>query len=559
MTKLSKLFRDIESFYRKAIQDYSISKYSQWKTYVAPDTGEDEGSPDSPDGGSGDGDDIYGDLTRAAHEVSDPSLGSELLLIAEMYKKVVQLGRGYYSINRAISNIMNNYLEDEDSPEQSSVEDLLNEVVRDLRVRAGGQANLNKPDGPEVVAELKKFRDDFNNRAVQDEIDDLSQFDDKAVSTFDPTGGMGREESQKGSGRGYFVQKVKSLKDWLEYYSNEKNRYEHDFSQQNNKLLTTKKDNIIAVLSELIAKINEANKLQQDIAANPDPNKDAQLQALQQKIRELRARRSQIRGALRRDLLDLQKNNLQSELKDTKDNRKRFLLQQQLELNKTLLSQDRNKGEEVRLRKILLKSMSDGNSLGQETLQKLLSKIQEAAAQKKPIEEVRKQQAVNVREKKQAKNLEGLIIDLGQKIATQKIVVKQTITDFIRAEEHTVFQPYLNKIAEAKGSGNAEAIKASIKELQKAINSHADGQPAVIAYVESAKTFYDLKKLATIIEKSKVMDSKEPVPQDIAILINNMIQESGRLVSLYGKVKHFDTIVAATNAIVQLLQQRINQ
>ena len=49
------------------------------------------------------------------------------------------------------------YLEDEDNPEQAAIEDLLNNVSKDLRQRAGGAIQLNKPDNPAIMAQLKKF------------------------------------------------------------------------------------------------------------------------------------------------------------------------------------------------------------------------------------------------------------------------------------------------------------------------------------------------------------------------------------------------------------------
>ena len=550
MTKLSKLFRDIENFYRKAIQAYSISKYSQQKGYVSPDTDDEVDAPED--------DTKYTDLITAAQQVSDPSLSSELLLIAEMYKKAIELGGGYSSINRAISNIINMYLEDEDDPEQASVEDLLNEVVKDLRARAGGAAALNKPDSPEVVAQLRKFKDEFNNRAVQEEIEDLSQFDDKAVPTFDPTGGMGREEAQKGAGRGYYVKTVKSLKDWVEHYRNEEQRY-GELSHHNDRLLKPKVTEILKVLRQLIDKLIQFNQLQQELSASPDPEKQNQLTQLQEEIKALREKRSQIRSSLRRELLTLQKNDLEGKLKNAPDNRTRFLLQQEIELKKLLSSQDKNKGPEIRLRKTLINSMNNGNYPGEETIRNFLNKIQEAASLKEPIEKVRKQQADTIRQKKKTKTLEGLIIDLGQKLATQKIVVKQTVTDKLRAEEHNIFQPYLNKIVEAKKLNSPEAIKVGAKELQKAMNDYAEDQPPVIGYKEAVKVFYDLKRQASLIEKSKIMESQDPVPIEIAAVINNMIKEGRDLIARFSRVKHFDTIVAATGLIIDALEQRINQ
>jgi hypothetical protein len=539
MIKLSKLFRDIESFYIKAIQDYSIVKYSQMQSYVSPDTDEDDGSPDLPNSPDGSGNDIYGDLTKAAHEVSDSSLGSELLLIAEMYKKVVQLGRGYYSINRAISNIMNNYLEDEDSPEQSSVEDLLNEVVRDLRIRAGGQANLNKPDAPEVVAQLKKFKDDFNDRAVQDEIEDLSQFDDKATPTFDFTGGVNPENAQKGSGRGYSRTNVRSLNNWVEHYRNEKQRYLNDFSQYNNESVKSKRAAIIKILDQLIEKITYANRLQQELIGVPDPDRQSQLDDLKQEISKLRTEQSKIKSSLRRYLLDEHKNKLQTELKDTKDNRERFLLQQKIELNKVLLSQDRKKGEEVRLRKILISSMGGGNSLGQETLQKLMDKIQEAAAQKTPIEEVRKDQAQQVKKIKDTGDLKGLTLFFQQQIANFKGDISKTIKR--RLKKDPMMVPYIKAIDDAEATGDKIALESAKKAEAAFVSQKIANDQFIQSIVKTLPEFYNFRDMCNNLDTSN--------PE----AINNTILTGQHLISTYGDA--YRVPAAATAKIIDYIKR----
>jgi hypothetical protein len=564
---LSDLFRKIEAYYQQAVRDHLLVRYGQGlqpnavsdllkagQGFYMPDTDEDEPAasavPDASDGG------LFAKLMQAAQQVSDPDLASELVLIANMYQQAIKIGGGYNSINRAISNIINMYLDDDENPEQSNVEDLLNQVVKDLRTRAGGVSNLNKPDSPQVLAQLKKFKDDFNNRAVQDEIDDLSKYDEKAVSTFDPTGGMGREEAQKGSGRGYSVQTVKSLKDWVEHYKNERQRYLEEIPQTN-RVMKMKVDNIIAVLDPLISKLAQANQLKQSIANDPTPETQAALDKLLGEIKELRTKRTAMKQALRQDLLNAQQAKLHAELGSTQDTRAKFLLQQQLELNKTLSSKDTNKGEEIKLRKMLIAGMSGGNTLGLDTLKKLLDKIKEAAAKRVPVEIARKEQAKVIRDKKQAKSLEGLIIDLGQKLATQKIVVKQAITDKMRAEEHTVFQPYLNDLADAKRANNPEAIKVATKALQKAINEYAEEQPSVLAYKESTTAFYELRKLAQTVHKSGIMDKPGIIPPEIQVVMQQMITDGTQLISRFGAVKHFATVVAATQAIVDILTQRM--
>ena len=108
---------------------------------------------------------------------------------------------------------------------------------------------------------------------LKQEVDDLSKFEDTAVPTFDPTGGMGKDEAQKGSGRGYSVKTVKSLKDWVEHYKQEKARYEEELNQPLHRVLKPKIDKMTNVLSQLIKLIPVASQLQKELLSDPDPAK----------------------------------------------------------------------------------------------------------------------------------------------------------------------------------------------------------------------------------------------------------------------------------------------
>lgn len=573
--KLSSLLQKIENYYRMALRSYQLVKEGAPSAgYYMPDTDQDEVPGGAPTFDEGE----YPDLVQAAQQVSDPNLSSELMLIAEMYKKAIEIGGGYNSINRAISNVMNMYLEDEDDPQQAAIEDLLNNVVRDLRMRAGGTSALNKPDSPQVIAQLKKFKDEYNDRAVQEELDDLSQFDDKATQVFDPTGGMGREEAQKGSGRGYSVKTVKSLKDWVEHYRNEQQRYLELFAQDTNKNIKSKVSKILEILPELIAKTSQANALQQELANNPDPNKDAQLQTLLAEIKSLKEKRTQARQSIRRDMFLVENEKLANEIKSSPNERAKFLAEQKMELNKTLASQDKNKGEEIKLRTMLIKSMSGGNALGQDTLKKLLQKIQEAAALRISIEDIRKEQAKNIKEKfnisntykyeggkevsmrSTAKDIDGLIIQFRQSIASIKMGIKKKITADLKSKEHADFEPYLKNIEAAKNAlKNAspenkatadKQLKNAEAQLLEVLNDKAEKHPDIERFKEHSAGFVTFIK-----NLQNLLNGKSEIPvSDLVIEGNNLImKEQNRI----GKGKDSKLIDALKTMVMKLQSGQI--
>ena len=268
--------------------------------------------------------------------------------------------------------------------------------------------------------------------------------------------------------------------------------------------------------------------------------------------------------------MELQRSKLESELSNNKDKRSAYLIDQKIKLNEALASKNRNKGEEIKLRKMLISSMSDGNTLGEATLQKLEAKIEEAKNKQVSAKQNQIEQTNKIKEKfeydpnishrqsrKKAKNFEGMVIELGQKIATQKIVVKQKITDKLKAAEHTVFQPYLDAVAEAKTNGDPKMIIVAAKELQKAVNAFAEADPTVVKFVDDAKTFYDFKKLAAAIEKTKVIESNAPVPDDLAAMMTETINQGTQLHQKF--IGIYKNIAEVVKNIVDMLAQRISE
>jgi hypothetical protein len=584
-TKLLQLFQSIERFHARATQNYNRIKLGQG--FSMPDDPEEEDTPISNEREKAD---KYQQIVDAARQVSDPSLSSELLLIADMYKKAIELGGGYNSINRAISNTINMYLEDEDNPEESSVEDLLNDVVKDLRTRAGGAVALNKPDSPEIIAQLKKFKDEFNERSVQEEIDDLSQFDEKAVSTFDPTGGMGKEESQKGAGRGYYVKTVKSLKDWVEHYRNEQQRYLEDFAQNTDKNVKPKITKVLEVLSQLINKVSQANALQQEITNEPDPAKEAQLEKLQNEIKELKTKRGQIKSSLRRDLLEVQHSNLESDLKNAKTPADRFLSEQKLELNKTLSSRDKNRGGEIKLRRLLINSMSEGRSLGADTLKKLMDKIQDAKNLRIPIEEVRKEEAEVIKNKKQtivdpamidpetgrnikqnvynwgAMKLDGFVVHLSQKILAERKSLKDKILGVKNKStteaEKAFFKPYMDAVAAAANDKDKSALTKAVRDLREQVKKAIRLTPEFTRYiisVRSSKFFYAYRDRLKFLQKMQ-SENQSYISEEEVAYIQATIDMGEKLVSYYEnlviktlKGKEYPTGYSAPTATINMI------
>lgn len=548
MNKISKLLQITDLFYKKAAFQYRLTKAAQTGGYYMPDEEEDEGSEEESVSNKNSNLPLYDRIIEESNRLRDRDLSQELQLIGEMYKKAVELGAGYSTINNGISNLLNMYMDDEDNPEYEDVEALLNEIVKDLRARAGGPGGLNKPDKPEVMQQLRAIKQEFNRRMAQEtmeqlesgdltseEVGGLTQFEEDAKGKFDFSGGVNPEEAQKGKGRGYSIQS-RSLKDWIKAYESEKEKYEDLLLDTSNPLRKEQAKKLVDILNKLIQATTKQMEVASDHSAAPTPESEAQLKEINQQISAIKKERRALKLAIRDTELEKTFNSLKEELASSTDMREKFLIQQQMELNKLLRSKDLNRGAETKLRRTLIRGMSGGSTLGAETLKKLMQQIQEAASRKKPIEEYRKEIADKIREKKQKGDFEGLVIKLKQHVPTvkseeKKAILKRELDRLIKAaseQEQTTYKPYLDAIAAAHRAKDKAAIKSATAALEDALKSIAEEFEQLKALVSSYEVVTNYRKKLEAVHKAGLMTKESLSPEEIQLLMN--LQEEANLI-----------------------------
>lgn len=555
MNKFAQLCQAIEKFYHQAMQSWLLIKYAQG--FSMPD------DPEETETGAQNTtqeNELLFDLEKIAHQVSDAGLSSELSLIAEMYKSALQMNAGWNTVYRGISTLLNMNLDDEDNAEQEQAEDVLNEVVRDLRQRAGGPGALNKPDSPQVIAQLKQVKNDFNARSVQEEMnqfdeDQKDQIPEEAVSVLDPF-----EGSHEGKGRGFGFISRKPLKDWVRTYDDERARYADMLNQPGPVSVNKHLTELVNVLTQL--RDNTAKEIRLSTQAASDPALEPELNAIRETNAKLKKDRAKLKDNIKKFELTRNLQELTTQAHQTKDPNDKIRLQQEMALRKLQLSSDLNKREEINLRKILVKSMSGGNMPGTDTLEKMLAKIDEAAQKKRPIKEQRVEEATKIRSLKEAKQLKGLAITLGQKIATQQIVVQQKITDKVHADikagQESRYKSYLDQIAAAKETNNEEAIKATVKELQKVINADAKNNPTVKAYQEAKLPFIQFRDVVNSIAASNVLETGEPLDDHIKNQMQTVIGMGKMLIDQHQEQSRiFKTVIEVVKSIVAHLETEL--
>lgn len=554
MLTIPYLIKKIDQFYHSAIKEYKLQKWAAEPTgFSMPDDPEDdlEGPATEREPGSLD---LYNKLLDIIRTIRDPDIAAEALLIADMYKKAIEMNDGFNFVRKGISNFINIQLEDLDPDDEddplNALEEVFNDVHADLTSRAKAAGSNLKGDSPNAEKAIRAVKDEFNQQSLNEElsgasggksVSDLSDFDPEAIAKFDPTGGVGLEEG-KTKGKGYFVRTVKELKDWIKSYDNEIDRYKEELVGEKNPVIVGKKRRLISLLEELKSKKAQENILREQSEVAPDPAIQKQLENIRNDLKKLKTERNTLKSGLRQNALSLQTDQLLKEYSQAErsgNKKEQFRLEQELALRKVMQSQDHNKGEEVKARKLLLSwlpgmTMSE---VGLATFRNLQKKIEEAAAKKIPVEVVRKEQAKQVADIKRTKRidpnlrsniydwanmtLDGFITHLSQALLAERKTIKDKIVGtknkHVTEAEKTYFKPYLDNVANASNAGDKSALRAAVAKLREQVASAARLTPQFTQYVisvRSSKFFYEfrdrLKQLKTmnVEEKTKLNQSE---------------------------------------------------
>lgn len=615
MTKINDLLQSINIFHREAM--LALQKQAAPTTWSMPDDDEEEEQelPDDPNTGK------YNKMVDLARKVRNPDLSSEILLVAELYKKAIEMGAGFSTVNTGVNNLINELLSEQDDPDQEDpememVEDTLNEVVKDLRTRAGGPGALNKEDPPAVKMQLRALKDAFNRKAIEEETNpeqddagggtlsdeereglseqtegDLTQFEENAKSTFDLSGGVGLEARQQGAGSGVSFTRKKDPKDWIKTYQNERERFQDLLGKEKSKLIFDKIKRLTEVLAKLesntAAEINLSNALMetkgpQDIDEQgnkirskrtstfgaPDPKKEAELAALRKEDEELKKERAALKNSVRNT--EIQKNTkvLETTLAQATDPAEKFLLDQQIKLQNLLMSNDVNRGPEADARRRLIRAISkkkvetlDHRELyafqlpSKETLAKLQQEIEEASKLKRSKREYNVDVAKKIQNEKVTGTFAGKVTRFQQEINTQKNAIRDKLEKQVKKNADVKYQSFIDRINVAKQNKDAVAEKAVIVELRAAL----EAESAIVEYATLSKEFKDIREnLLSPLVKSGIVDSNEPLGDAFKQSIITVIDACEKVyLNFSGRGQYYDQVADQLNPVIQKLKMRI--
>lgn len=227
MTYLPNLIKRIDEFYKLAAPPYT--------TYTSPEEDEDVGDTNLG---------LYSMIVDKARDIETGNVRNDVLLIAELYKKALEMNAGFSTLEALNSNLLSGLNCDTDE-EQDAVEELLLDIGKDVRKRA--QQSGNAKDNEDVLRALQAVKNNFedNEEPPEDEPTGLEKFDERAKEVFDPTAGLSGERGlvdrggDKSVNRGNRLIVKRSPKDWLELFQAEKQQAERDLSDPELNILRT--------------------------------------------------------------------------------------------------------------------------------------------------------------------------------------------------------------------------------------------------------------------------------------------------------------------------------
>jgi hypothetical protein len=354
---------------------------------------------------------LYAELVSAAQQVVNPEVSYTLQILADMYRKALDINGGFNVLYKTVEGIVQDLDPEEEESEQ--VEDLLNKIGASIRLR-GRQA-----DSPQAMRELQMAASEAKRRLAEqapdvpeeeDHEDQTSAYEaalmgdyetpekmfeeEGGVAKFDPTAGMKPEDAAQGKGRGYSVGKKYTYKDWADVYTREKEKYNQDLNgsdstvtravrtARTNEQVRSNLESLITVLDKLEKLTKEALGIEHKLLLETEiahPQEEKKLAEISRQLREAEHQRVLLKRRLSNYYKEAELVNLRKQEAATTDLRQKRILQQKVALQELRLSGSKGYGNESKERQKLIDSLTADPNLSDEEVKKQLLGIQQAS------------------------------------------------------------------------------------------------------------------------------------------------------------------------------------
>jgi hypothetical protein len=576
MTYLPSLIKKIDNFYSLAASLERLNRFAAPpQAWTMPDDEEYE-EEDQPDGLEGEDTGLYSKVMGTADDLSNEKnsykyedIANEIRLIAELYKKALQINGGFAQVQNYIKRTMANIdmLIDESEGSvgddvRDMSDDIIEEMSSDLRRRAKAIPITQQTDESKAKKELEAVKDRFNREEAREEME--SQ---KSVY----------EKGKPGAETGHVI--VKKTAETPQKYAREIARLKESFQTETDPANRQNIEALARTLIQLIEQMKTVKKLEGDVKITPDdPSVVESFKQATVKLDELRRQRFVLRRNINNLLLKDDKKKMIEQQQASRNPEQRKWLQQKIELLDLRLDDKLlRKRDEIKARKALINSMGviddhgdfqslkipenermaldRGVMLGRDrTLSKdKYDRIQtvERAKSHGKIGDVsertkgragggRKYERINQYDVGRA-TFSGLVDKLSEKINTSAHVARLNVTQEIGADKkniHNALKPYVDALSKAIQKKNTKAKYEAIKVLKQQMTAWAARAPAIRALEKNVRLLPHFNKLKGELENISGWKSPEggwQLSPDQKSYIASVMNGAERLIEMYAR------------------------
>lgn len=596
MPYLPNLIKKIDDFARLASALESLKRIA-----AGPDDAEfDEAEPDysqyndpryqkvtneDDEEGSGEtsGPGLYSNIINIAASINktNEDAANELVLIATLYKKALELNGGYSYVKEllkkafgAITDFVGEDGTDEetgDNPIIDDAENILNAVSADLTERM--KTSPGQMDSMQAEKELKVAKKAFNAEeagAMMTAQKSVFEKGKPGAETGHNIGPMGPAETPQ-----QYALEIKRLKDGLD---NDRSISLNVAPSEKsiNQNIRNNMQSLIDVLVQLIKQLPLVLELEAKVKESPDDaeTKETFIKAAET-LSTLRGQRRDLKQAINKYLMTKDLEGLESQYVRARDPKQKAWIEDQIRLQRVRMSSDYNKKQEIKARRALIAATGtlDENenfiSLNPppEMIQRLQDAITAGAAQK--VSKVKYDEIQSRERAKQhgqigefqarrkgrrgggsprarlhqydigAASFHGLVDKLGEKINTATHVSRLAVTQINekgRAKTHNELKPYVDALSKAIQKKNNPAKYEAIKKLKEQLVDWSSKEPAIKALEKNVRLLPYFKKYESeldLISKWKKPDEPWNLDEAQRSYIKSVLESWDKLINIY--------------------------
>ncbi len=515
-------------------------------------------------------------LSQKLTEAGKSDIQDEVLLIAQLYDKVIQLNNGFRYVMGIVNNFLNQ-LESEDDgngddPVILEVSSVIENVYNDLNERAK-KAGINKTidDNPEAKNALIELKNSFQTEEINKDIKDY----DIPAAAKARADALNKKEEGKSPELGTVIWAPKELRNWGMYYANKTKRYITLSEDIEKPLLKKNILEIIEILKELAKEAMILEKLNVSIAQGlkPDPKEIETRNISQEKLNNLRETYSRAFQKLRFFEYGLKKDELESEIPKIENPKEKLILEQELALVNSRIGNDRGIKEVNNLRLKLITALKNQGKknvivLTEHAIKNMLDEIERLENQRRTRKDIDIEVAEKVFKEKggdptierrvgkggagwkvtkynyELASLKGIITHATEKFNSERNNARIRIKNDLKHDQIFLnsLEPYLKAIADAANLANRattmstnksrSALLKATKELNEKIREHGVRLPSFIIYLDSIRMSKFFKEFTN---KTKLIDKliEKGETENLDQLIEDLIVYGEHLIKTY--------------------------